>query len=198
MKKKEFLKELEKNLKGLPERDIEERIEFYSEMIDDRIEDGKTEEEAVSEIGSIDEVVDQIAKDTSLVRLVKNKITPKKSISGSTILFLILGFPLWFPLTMVFFALVLVFFVVLWALVIVTYAVEAVLFGGAGIYAVAAFAQMADGVSSKGAVGLSIACLGAALIFIFVCIAATKVTFKLNKSVLTGIKRSFIGGNKNA
>ena len=106
MKKKEFLKELENNLKGLPQRDIDERVEFYSEMIDDRIEDGKTEEQAVAEIGSIDEVVDQIAKDTSLVRLVKNKIKPKRSIGGLGILFLVLGFPIWFPLLITFFVLV--------------------------------------------------------------------------------------------
>ena len=198
MKKKEFLKELENNLKGLPQRDIDERVEFYSEMIDDRIEDGKTEEQAVAEIGSIDEVVDQIAKDTSLVRLVKNKITPKKSISGLGIALLILGFPLWFPLLVTFFVLVLVFFILMWVLVIVTYAIEAALFGASGIYAAAALAQMADGVSNKGSIGLAIACLGAALVFIFVCIAATKLTFKMNKSVLTGIKRSFIGGKKNA
>ena len=197
MKKKEFLKELENNLKGLPQRDIDERVEFYSEMIDDRIEDGKTEEQAVAEIGSIDEVVDQIAKDTSLVRLVKNKIKPKRSIGGLGVLLLILGFPVWFPLLITFFVLVFVFFIVLWALVIVTYAVEIGLFGGAGLFAAMALAQMADGVSIKGSVGMSIACLGAALIFIFVCIAATKVCYRLNKSVLTGIKRSFIGGKKN-
>ena len=198
MKKKEFLKELENSLKGLPQRDIDERVEFYSEMIDDRIEDGKSEEQAVAEIGSIDEVVDQIAKDTSLVKLVKNKIKPKKSISGLGILLLVLGFPLWFPLLITFFVLVLVCFIVMWVLVIVTYAVEAALFGAAGIYGAAALAQMADGLSNKGSLGLSIACVGAALLFIFVCIAATKLTFKINKSILTGIKRSFIGGKKNA
>ena len=198
MKKKEFLKELENNLKGLPQRDIDERVEFYSEMIDDRIEDGKTEEQAVAEIGTIDEVVDQIAKDTSLVRLVKNKITPKKSISGLGVLLLVLGFPLWFPLLLTLFVLVLVCFIVMWVLVIVTYAVEAALFGAAGVYGAAALAQMADGVSNKGSIGLAIACVGGALLFIFVCIAATKLTFKINKSILTGIKRSFIGGKKNA
>lgn len=197
MKKKEFLKELENNLKGLPQRDIDERVEFYSEMIDDRIEDGKTEEQAVAEIGSIDEVVDQIAKDTSLVRLVKNKIQPKRSIGGLGIVLLILGFPLWFPLLITFFVLVLVFFILMWVLVIVTYGIEAALFGSAGIYVAAAFAQMSDGVPFKGSAGMAIALLGAALVFIFVCIAATKLSYRFNKSVLTGIKRSFIGGKKN-
>ena len=42
MTKKEFLDELKKGLLGIPEEDINRSIEFYSEMIDDRIEDGKT------------------------------------------------------------------------------------------------------------------------------------------------------------
>ena len=46
MRKAEFLRELEKRLQGLPKDEIDSRLAFYSEMIDDRIEDGKTEEEA--------------------------------------------------------------------------------------------------------------------------------------------------------
>ena len=198
MKKKEFLKELEKNLKGLPQRDIDERIEFYSEMIDDRIEDGKTEEEAVKEIGSIDGVVSDIAKDTSIVKLVKNKMATKRSISGAGILLIVLGFPLWLPLLIVFLTLVLVLFVVLWALVIVTYAVEAAFIGSAGMSIAMAFAQMADGVSIKASVGMAMGFAGAAMLFIFVCILATKVTFKMNKNILLGIKKAFIGGKKDA
>ena len=49
MSKTEFLTELKKALEGLPEEDIEKSLEYYSEMIDDRIEDGLSEEEAVAE-----------------------------------------------------------------------------------------------------------------------------------------------------
>ena len=48
MNKQEFLDELRKGLCGLPSEDIEERINFYSEMIDDRMEEGLTEEESVA------------------------------------------------------------------------------------------------------------------------------------------------------
>ena len=47
MRKQEFLTELRKGLSGLPQDDIEERLSFYSEMIDDQIEEGLAEEEAV-------------------------------------------------------------------------------------------------------------------------------------------------------
>ena len=45
MNKQEFITSLYNRLSGLPQNDIENSIEFYSEMIDDRIEEGLTEEE---------------------------------------------------------------------------------------------------------------------------------------------------------
>ena len=52
MTKAKFLKELSKLLKDLPKDEVKERLNFYSEMIDDRIEDGLSEEEAIKSIGS--------------------------------------------------------------------------------------------------------------------------------------------------
>ena len=73
MTKQEFLDALRKYLTGLPQDEIEERISFYSEMIDDEVADGKTEEEVVAQIGSIDDVVMEIAGGIPLVKLVKEK-----------------------------------------------------------------------------------------------------------------------------
>ena len=50
MNKQEFLAQLRKQLSGLPLKDAEDRITFYSEMIDDRMEEGLSEPEAVSAI----------------------------------------------------------------------------------------------------------------------------------------------------
>ena len=127
MTKKEFLSSLRSKLQGLPPSDIDERISFYSEMIDDRMDEGKSEEEAVSEIGNVDDVVMDIAKDTPLVKLVKEKMKPKRRIRPWEIVLLVLGFPLWFPLLITFFVLVLVFWIVIWVLAIVTYVLEAAL-----------------------------------------------------------------------
>ena len=50
MRKQEFLSALKRSMKGLPKSEIDERISFYSEMIDDRVEEGFSEEEAVAMI----------------------------------------------------------------------------------------------------------------------------------------------------
>ena len=98
MKKQEFLTELRSKLNGLPKEDIDNRINFYEEMINDRMDDGKTEEEAVADIGSVDDVVRQIANDTPMLRLVAEKAKPKRALRAWEIVLIILGFPLWFPL----------------------------------------------------------------------------------------------------
>ena len=66
MDKALFLDELRRRLSGLPQSDLDERLLFYSEMIDDRMEDGLTEEEAVAGIGSVDEIVEQIMAEIPL------------------------------------------------------------------------------------------------------------------------------------
>ena len=124
MKKEEFLKELKRRLKGLPKDDLENRIRFYGEMIDDRIDDGMSEEDAVKEVGTVDEVVAQIAAETPLARLVKERTKPKRSLRAWEIILLILGFPLWFPLALTALILCLVGYLLIWVLDIVVYAVE--------------------------------------------------------------------------
>ena len=48
MKKQEFLNELRKQLAGLPKDDLDNRINFYEEMINDRMDEGLSEEEDIS------------------------------------------------------------------------------------------------------------------------------------------------------
>ena len=73
MNKQAFLEELTRRLSGLSQSDLEERLAFYGEMIDDKVEDGLSEEEAVAGIGSVDDVVSQIMSEIPLSRLVKEK-----------------------------------------------------------------------------------------------------------------------------
>ena len=60
MNKQEFLEQLRSRLSGVPAGDVDERLDFYSEMIDDSIEEGLSEEEAVSQVGTVNDVARQI------------------------------------------------------------------------------------------------------------------------------------------
>ena len=80
MTKQEFLSKLRSGLVGLPQNEVEERLEFYSEMIDDRMEEGISEEEAISDIGNVDEIISRIISEIPLTKIVKEKITPNKNL----------------------------------------------------------------------------------------------------------------------
>ena len=69
MTKYEFILALSNRLKHLPKKDVEERIGFYVEMIEDRMEDGLAEAEAVAGVGNINDIA--IGLDESVTAKVK-------------------------------------------------------------------------------------------------------------------------------
>ena len=82
MNKREFLTQLRKGLSGLPQEDMAERLTFYSEMIEDRKEEGLSEEEAVAAVGSVQEIVEHAVAETPLTKIAKEKIKPKRRMSA--------------------------------------------------------------------------------------------------------------------
>ena len=63
MTKLAFLTQLRKKLSGLPREEVEEQLTFYREMIEDRMEEGLPEAEAVAAVGSADEIAAQVMAD---------------------------------------------------------------------------------------------------------------------------------------
>ena len=195
MNKEMFLEELKRKLIGLPQADIDERLAFYSEMIDDRIEDGLTEEEAVAKVGSVDEIVAQIMSEIPLTKLVKEKVKPKRSLRVWEIVLIVLGFPVWFPLLIAFLAIVFAVYVVIWSLAIAVYAVTL----GITVSALACIPGTIICIIAHRLIA-AVFCLGAgvllagiAILLFFACIGITKGMLKLTKGMLLGIKRSFVG-----
>lgn len=118
MRKQEFLAQLRKELSGLPQDDVEERLTFYSEMIEDQMEEGFSEEEAVSAVGSVNENVAQVVADIPLTKITKERIRPKRRLSAVEIILLALGSPIWLSLGIASFAVILSLYVSLWAVII--------------------------------------------------------------------------------
>ena len=128
MRKQEFLAQLHKGLSGLPQSDIEERLAFYNEMIEDHIEEGLSEEEAVSAVGSVDEIVTQITADIPLTKTTKEKIKsnkPNRRLTAGEIILLVLGSPLWLSLGIAAIAVTLSLYISLWAVIVSLWAVFA-------------------------------------------------------------------------
>ena len=194
MDKRDFLDRLRKGLSGLPRDDIEERIAFYGEMIDDRMEEGLSEAEAVSAVGTVDEIVAQIVEDTPFVKIAKERLKPKRRLSGGEILLLALGSPIWLSLLIAAFAVVLSIYVSLWAVVIALHATGIAVAATAVAGFVCATVLILFGNLPLGLfmLGASLICAGLSILMFFAFNQATRGIIALGKLIFIGIKRCFI------
>ncbi len=194
MTKTDFLLSLRARLAGLPQDEVEERLHFYGEAIEDRIEEGFTEEQAVEAVGSVDNIAAQIVADMPLAKIAKVTIRPKRHLKTWEIVLLVVGSPLWLPLLIAAVAVALSLYVALWSVIISLWAVFvsllATAFGvaGGGV-GVAIGGNTLSGIAMIGA-GLTGA--GLSVFLFFLCRAATRGTLQLTKSVLLGIKHKLI------
>lgn len=194
MSKQEFLAQLRKSLSGLPQDDIEERLTFYSEMIDDRMEEGLSEEDAVRGVGSVDTILSQIVADIPLSKLVKERIKPEKRPRVWEIVLLVLGSPVWLSLMIAAFAVMLSLYAVLWSVILSLWAAFASLIGCAfgGIAAGIGFALNGNVLTGIVIIGAGMVCAGLSIFLFYGCRAATKGTLLLTKKIALGIKNCFI------
>ena len=198
MNKENFLNGLREKLSGLPQEDIEERIAFYNEMINDRMEDGLSEEEAIEAIGSVDSVVEQIMSEIPLSTLVKKKVTPKRKLKAWEILLLILGAPVWIPLVISVGAVMFSVYAVVWALVICLYAVDITSAAGlfVGLAGIVAYLRAGNPVGALFSAGMGMASVGLAILLFFACIWLTKAVINATGKLILGIKISFVGNKE--
>ena len=194
MNKDMFLSALRTRLSGLPQQDIDLSLDYYSEIIDDRMDDGLNEDEAVKAMGSMDEIVTQILSETSLPRLVKEKVTPKRRLRTWEIVLLILGFPVWFPLIVAAVAVFLAVYIVLWAVIISLYACV-LSFAAGSIGGIASSIVMFATHRTIGGIfifGASLVCAGLAILLFMASNKATKGIIQLSKRFLLAVKGCFI------
>ncbi len=187
MDKQAFIEQLRGRLSGLSREDMERSIEFYSEMVDDRMEEGLTEEEAVAQIGSVREVVDHIMAEIPLSKLVKEKGKSRRGLRAWEILLLVLGSPVWLSLLIAAFA-------VVWSVIISLWAIEGSLWGCAlgGVAAGILFALNGNGLAGIALIGAGLVCTGLSILLFYGCKAATKGTLLLAKKLTLGIQNRFV------
>ena len=215
MTKQAFLDSLQKGLGSLTESDAQERLNFYSEMIDDRIEEGLSEEDAVAQIGDVEKIVASILAEipqrqsekqeaprviTKVEKPVHQATTPKKDkkkgMETWQIVLLIVGAPLWIPLMIAAFSVIISLIAVLWSVVATLWGA---LFGTlAGVGLGVTLFGICCIIAGKWLVGIAcfgggIACVGLAIFAFFGCIYATKGAAWLTKMTFVGIGRLFQG-----
>lgn len=195
MNKETFLSELKAALSGLPQEELREQISFYREMIEDRMEDGIPEEEAVAGIGTVEQVKEQILSEIPLARLVRENAKPKRSLRTWEIVLLVLGSPVWIPVLLAVFILALSVYLVIWAAVVCVYAAFFALAAGAvaGLVGIVAFLVNGNPAGALFSLGTALVCAGLAILLFFASVGLAKAVLKLTEKLLLSMKNSFVG-----
>ena len=190
MTKLQFLLSLHKKLSAYPKNEVEERLRFYSEMIEDRMEEGLSEEESVAAVGSVDEISAQVALDL----LPAKKEKQNRQTKAWQIVFLALGSPVWFSLLIAVFAVILCLYISAWAVLLSLWAVFvsliACVFGGIVLgIGLALGGKTLPGVAL---IAAGILCVGLAIFLFIGCKAATTGMLVLTKRLTLWFKKRFL------
>lgn len=174
MTKSEFLRQLSERLQTLSENDRAEALTYWSEMIDDRMEDGLTEEEAVCAVGTPAEAAAQILGVPSMPKQIEPTKT-KRERKAWEIVLLILGSPIWLSLLIAVAAVILSLYISVWAVVISLWA-------AAVSVTVSALPLLAYSIITIGSgTGIALLWLGAALILFGVGLFLLTLSLYLSK-----------------
>lgn len=198
MTKQEFLTRLREGLSLLPQNEREERLNFYGEMIDDRMEEGLSEFDAVAAVGQIDEIIAQIRAEFPFQAPAPEPAAPKREWKTWEMVLLLAGSPIWLSLIIAAVAVVFAFYVVLWSAVVALWAVFGALVGCAFGLATAGTVCLVFGKPLAGTalLGAGMVCAGVSILLCFGCDAATKGVALLTKISVKGMVRCLSGKGK--
>lgn len=194
MSKQEFLTELREALYGLPQNDIEERVMFYSEIIEDRVEEGLSEEKAVLAVGSVNEIAAQVIAETPLTKMVLEKIKFKRHLSAAEITLLAICSPILLCLAVAALAVIITVYAVLWSVIISLWAVFAAFAACTlgGVLGCIAFLTTGSYVAGIVAIAAGLVFAGLSIFMIYGCKAATLSTVLLTKKIAIWSKNRFV------
>lgn len=184
MNKQEFLRTLGQGLKNLPYAEQDKWIDFYGEMIDDRVEEGLSEEEAVAAIGSVEEIIQQILSQTQPE--VKKK---KQQLKTWQLVMLIVGSPLWLALLVAVASVAFFLLVTAWVGVITFYAVAVglVAVGVASVLLMLLYLYRGNPIVGLFYLGAGLLCVGLGIVWFIGTHYMTKGIVWLCKKLFTAL-----------
>lgn len=175
MSKADFLRLLERALMQLSEEERQKNLEYYSELLDDMMEEGMTEAEATAKLGSPNQIAQSILQEMPLGKLVSTRMKPKSGWTPLAIVLAVVGSPVWVPLLLATVAIVLAVFVSIWALGFATVAVVIAL--AVAVVAAPIFAVRAAVMTLP----LGLMLLGAGLVLLGLCVLGGLMAVELCK-----------------
>ena len=193
MKKEAFLRALNKRLEGMGAEERARALEFCAESIDDRMEDGMAEEDAVTALGDVEDVARGLLADRPLGAVVRDR---ERRESSAGRVELLIGAS---PHRVTHFAVGLSVYAALWAAMIAIYAAVASLLiaGAAGALGGVALMFMQGAAPGLCVCGAGLVSFALGLLLIAPMKAAGKGLWKPTKAFARGCERLIVGRRKD-
>lgn len=192
MNKTEFLDALRHALGKLPSYEVEQSIAFYAEMIDDRIEDGMSEQEAVAALGSVHAIAAQIVAETPPIP----KAIAKANTGSRTLNIVLLAVfsPIWVPIVLALAAAALMVYLSIWMVIVALWATVATLLlcGPIGIVGFVWCLATDYPLTAAWLLGCGLAAAGVGLFALFGVFTASKGLVQLTHAFARWIKGLFV------
>lgn len=195
MNKQAFLDELWQCLSDLPQDDAARSLDYYEELLDDCIEDGMTEEEAVAQFDAPQEIADRIRLELPLPTLVRARAATTRRPKAWEIVLLILGSPVWLPLLLSAVVILLSLYIVIWSILISLYAVVlALAVAFLGVLGLAAFTfHERDLLHGTFLLGCALICAALAILLLLTSIGLTKAVCRGTAAFVRSCKKRVAG-----
>lgn len=192
MNKQEYLTQLRAALACLPEGEIEESVAFYTEMIDDRVADGLTEEEATAQLDDPKTAARAIIADLPVVP--RTVVRTKQRNRALYWTLVILGSPLWLTLLLAAGMLVLAGLLTIWCLILGLWLLAAGLLAGGPLGIGVCLWALAVGQPAYGVfeLGSGLLCFGLGLFCLHGAVAASKTLMQVSRQWIAKAKAPFV------
>ena len=192
MNKLEFLGALRYALGKLPSYEVEQTITFYAEMIDDRVEDGMTEQDAVAQLGSVEAIAAQIIAETPPIpKAIAKAKTGSRTLN---IVLLIVFSPIWAPLALAFALTVFAIYLAIWSVVVALWAVvfSLLICGPVGLFGLFWLASTGFPLSGVWMLGCGLAATGLGLLAWSGVLAASKGLIQMTSAFARKVSSLFV------
>ncbi|WP_265459030.1 DUF1700 domain-containing protein [Enterococcus sp. HY326] len=160
--------------------ELHQIIQYYDEIIEDLMEEGFSEEQAVAKLGSPRKLALEATGEKEIEVNLPMKFSPL------VIILLIIGFPLWGSLLFAALMLVLSFYIVLWCVPFIT-----AIFGFAGTFA-GFLSALSSPLVMIGSLGVGMIQLGTGVLFFGLGLLSLVATYLMSGFFLRVTRKTFI------
>lgn len=192
MTKNEFLNKLKAALSGLPQSEMQKTMDYYSEIIDDAVEEGEDEQSVIARLGNIEDIAEKIINETPIRKFVKEDVK-KHNISVPVIVLIIIGSPIWLPILVSIAAVLFSLYLTIWSLIASLFVISASLaLSGIATLILSVVLLFVRPLKAMLSFGTALACIGLLVFMFYLSVWCAKMIIKLTVFMVRKTKDIFI------